>query len=289
MLRSIIKNTQIEELVYRLRRADGRQSTFYNTLPAASISTQGTDLPFVDNVTTLCIDFGQSTILLDTSDLYVGVLIANCTRLVRLEVNLNLTCAEIFGPTLEEGNTVQLPLEHLFMRNIRDSLSDPRIISRQLRRLKTFGFQAWRYRNGDVSWPLMVQYKIWPTQLYVRPHVERGSSAFFQYLEDHPGLESLYFMECFTNETTEDDSSTIQGLFAALVPRHASTLKELELFDSSTSWGLSWPAHPNAQVMMKNQLGQLSSLRRFAIRMDWGMHRDLCPPEEVSILFSPAV
>ena len=286
ILRSIIKHTRVEELLFRFRRAEGPQSSFYSTLPTASIGNQNTDLPLVDNITTLRIDCGHCTRVSDTGGLYLNVLIANCTRLVRLEVNLEMACPQVFEPTLVEGNTVNLPLEHLFMRGIRDGLSQPGIFSRHLRRLKTFGFQAPPYRNDDVSWSLMAQYKIWPTQLYVRPHVELGSSAFFQYLKDHPGLESLYYIESLTNGAGEDDASTLQGLLTALVPRHVDTLKELELFDSSTSWALSWPGHPDATETMKNQLGQLSSLRRFAIRIDWSMHRDFCPSNGVSIFCS---
>jgi len=279
ILRSIIKNTRVEELIFRFQKAEAPRILYF-TLPVPSFGGHVIDLPPAASITTLRVDCGQWIRPLDS---YIGALIANCTRLSRLEVDLTMTCVQLCGPTLEEeGNAVQLSLEHLFMRNSHDSLTEPKIISRHFRRLKTFGFQVSPYRREDVSWSLMAQYKVWPTQLYVKPHVEEGSSTFFQYLEEHPGLESLYFMDS-TSSGNGEDPSTMLGLLTALVPRHAGTLKELELFDSPATWTLSWPGHPDAAEMMKNQLGQLSSLCRFAIRIDWSLHIDFCPPTTVSI------
>jgi len=276
ILRSIVKNTRIKELIIRFLRPGGPQ--FGASVP--QVTNQVIDIPSSTNITTLRIDCGQWIRPLDA---YIGTFIGFCTRLTRLEVDLTMTCVQLFGPTLEEENPVQLSLEHLFMRNSHDSLTDPKIISRHLRRLKAFGFQVSDYRRDDVSWSLMAQYRVWPTLLYVKPHVEGGSSPFFQYLKEHPGLESVYYIDTPRTDRI-DDPSKIRGLLEALVPRHVGTLRDLELFDSRTSWSLSWPGHPDAVEVMRNHLGQLSSLRRFAIRMDWSFYHDLCPASPVSIV-----
>ena len=265
IFRSLAKNSRVEELVCSFKPVELLVPT---TLEGLSISP-------MPNITTLRLDSAHWTHSLAASEMYIGTLIASCSRLTRLEVNFVTTCARIFGATLEDGNNVQLPLEHLFMTGSIDGLTDPEIFSRHLRRLKTFGFQALTHKMLDVSWSLMAHYRIWPTQLYTRPQLDRGLSPFLQYIMQHPGLESLYYVDSVRNGNG-DNPALLRELLAALVPRHARTLQELELFDSKTSWALSWPGLPGEAEKMKNQLGQLKSLRRLAIRIDWSMNSRFC-------------
>jgi len=260
-LEHIVKRTNIQELVLLLPIAH------YHDAPGIAYDeSQIMALGAFTGLTKLTLECDIKTDVNDRQR--VRTVVANCTQLTHLELSVKMGSADIFATAMTKG--VILPLKHLLLRNTTDGLFDHAVISKQLRKLETFGLVNARVGNegndthmDNVDWTFFQEMSIFPTSLLVETPFT-GTHPFHAYLGAHPGLESLTIRNV---EDWHPSSGTTFGceLVQILRTRHANSLRELDFLPHQVRRTVAFTAH----LSVFGLLHSFRHLQYVCLRMNW--------------------